>query len=74
MPSRNRYWDFDSVTKWNYQITEASEIEIMAKAFYIARSGRPGPVLVDITKNAQFDEFSYIKNAQQLEAMFQNQF
>ena len=52
------------VTKWNYQITEASEIpEIMAKAFYIARSGRPGPVLVDITKNAQFDmlDFSYEK-------------
>jgi acetolactate synthase-1/2/3 large subunit len=52
------------VTKWNYQITEASEIpEIMAKAFYIAKSGRPGPVLVDITKNAQFDEmeFSYKK-------------
>lgn len=50
------------VTKWNYQITKASEIpEIMAKAFYIAKSGRPGPVLVDITKNAQFDEldFSY---------------
>jgi acetolactate synthase-1/2/3 large subunit len=48
------------VTKWNYQITEASEIpEIMAKAFYIARSGRPGPVLVDITKNAQFDEFEF---------------
>ena len=52
------------VTKWNYQITEASEIpEIMAKAFCIARSGRPGPVLIDITKNAQFDEieFSYKK-------------
>ena len=52
------------VTKWNYQVTEASEIpEIIAKAFYIARSGRPGPVLVDITKNAQFDEldFSYTK-------------
>lgn len=48
------------VTKWNYQITEASEIpEIMAKAFYIARSGRPGPVLVDITKNAQFEEFEF---------------
>jgi len=41
------------VTKWNYQITKASEIpEIMAKAFYIARSGRPGPVLIDITKDA----------------------
>ncbi|MFV5689954.1 biosynthetic-type acetolactate synthase large subunit [Flavobacterium sp. ZT3R25] len=52
------------VTKWNYQITEAHEIpEIIAKAFFIARSGRPGPVLIDITKNAQFDEieFSYKK-------------
>jgi len=52
------------VTKWNYQITKASEIpEIMAKAFYIAKSGRPGPVLIDITKNAQFEEmeFSYAK-------------
>ncbi len=48
------------VTKWNYQITEAHEIpEILAKAFYIARSGRPGPVLIDITKNAQFDEFEF---------------
>lgn len=48
------------VTKWNYQITRASEIpEIMAKAFYIAKSGRPGPVLVDITKNAQFEEFDF---------------
>ncbi|MET2983810.1 biosynthetic-type acetolactate synthase large subunit [Aureibaculum conchae] len=48
------------VTKWNYQITKASEIpEIMAKAFYIARSGRPGPVLIDITKNAQFDKFDF---------------
>ncbi|APQ18675.1 biosynthetic-type acetolactate synthase large subunit [Maribacter hydrothermalis] len=48
------------VTKWNYQITEASEIpEVMAKAFYIAKSGRPGPVLVDITKNAQIDEFEF---------------
>jgi len=45
------------VTKWNYQITEASEIPgILAKAFYIARSGRPGPVLIDITKNAQLDK------------------
>jgi acetolactate synthase-1/2/3 large subunit len=52
------------VTKWNYQVTEAHEIpEIIAKAFFIARSGRPGPVLIDITKNAQFDEldFSYEK-------------
>lgn len=52
------------VTKWSYQITKASEIpEVMAKAFYIARSGRPGPVLIDITKDAQFAEleFSYSK-------------
>ncbi len=48
------------VTKWNYQITKASEIpEILAKAFYIARSGRPGPVLIDITKDAQFAEFDF---------------
>jgi acetolactate synthase-1/2/3 large subunit len=50
------------VTKWNYQITYAAEIpEIMAKAFYIAKSGRPGPVLIDITKNAQFEllDFTY---------------
>lgn len=52
------------VTKWNYQITKASEIpEVMAKAFYIARSGRPGPVLIDITKDAQFEmcTFNYQK-------------
>ena len=48
------------VTKWNHQITKASEIpEVMAKAFYIAKSGRPGPVLVDITKDAQFAEFDF---------------
>ncbi len=48
------------VTKWNYQITKASEIpEVMAKAFYIARSGRPGPVLIDITKDAQFGQVDY---------------
>jgi acetolactate synthase-1/2/3 large subunit len=42
------------VTKWNYQITKAEEIpSILAKAFYIAKSGRPGPVLIDITKDAQ---------------------
>lgn len=50
------------VTKWNYQVTDAKEIpEILARAFYIARSGRPGPVLVDITKDAQFGmlDFEY---------------
>ncbi|QDO92863.1 biosynthetic-type acetolactate synthase large subunit [Formosa sediminum] len=48
------------VTKWNVQITKAADIpEVMAKAFYIAKSGRPGPVLVDITKDAQFEEFDF---------------
>ncbi len=51
-----------TITKWNYQITKAAEIpEIFAKAFYIANSGRPGPVVIDITKDAQLEtlEFSY---------------
>src|SRR5580704_7142079 len=55
------------ITKWNYQVTNASEIpEVFAKAFHIARTGRPGPVLIDITKNAQFDmmEFSYTRSPQ----------
>jgi acetolactate synthase I/II/III large subunit len=48
------------VTKWNYQVTDATEIPaVLAKAFYIARSGRPGPVLIDITKNAQLQQFEY---------------
>jgi acetolactate synthase-1/2/3 large subunit len=48
------------VTKWNYQVTDASEIPAaLAKAFYIAKSGRPGPVLIDITKNAQMQLFDY---------------
>ncbi len=48
------------VTKWNYQVTDATEIpNVMAKAFYIARSGRPGPVLIDITKNAQIQKFKF---------------
>jgi acetolactate synthase-1/2/3 large subunit len=48
------------VTKWNYQVTDANEIpEVIAKAFYIAKSGRPGPVLIDITKNAQIQLFNY---------------
>ena len=47
-------------TKWSYQITKANEIPyVMAKAFYIARSGRPGPVLIDITKDAQFESFDF---------------
>jgi len=48
------------VTKWSYQITKASEVPVaIAKAFYIAKSGRPGPVLIDITKNAQFEMFDF---------------
>jgi len=48
------------ITKWNYQVTDATEIPAaLAKAFYIAGSGRPGPVVVDITKNAQVQKFDY---------------
>jgi len=48
------------ITKWNYQVTDANELpEVIAKAFYIARSGRPGPVLIDITKNAQIQKFQF---------------
>jgi len=50
------------VTKWNYQVTKAEEIPaVFAKAFYIANSGRPGPVVIDITKDAQMDllDFHY---------------
>ena len=52
------------ITKWNCQVTKAEDIpEAIAKAFYIAQSGRPGPVLIDITKDAQFSEtdFDYKK-------------
>jgi acetolactate synthase-1/2/3 large subunit len=52
------------ITKWNIQITKAEDIpEMMAKAFFIATTGRPGPVMIDITKDAQFAEldFSYEK-------------
>ena len=48
------------ITKWNYQITSADEIPgAIAKAFYLAQSGRPGPVLLDISKDAQFEELDY---------------
>ncbi|MGK7393139.1 MAG: biosynthetic-type acetolactate synthase large subunit [Candidatus Cyclobacteriaceae bacterium M3_2C_046] len=52
------------ISKWNYQVTKASEIpRAISEAFYIANSGRPGPVVIDITKNAQFEqlEFHYEK-------------
>lgn len=49
-----------AVTKWNFQVTRPEEIpEAIAKAFYIAKSGRPGPVLIDITKDAQQQAFEY---------------
>lgn len=48
------------ITKWNIQVTRAEDIPgAIAKAFYIAANGRPGPVLVDITKNAQFAKFDF---------------
>jgi acetolactate synthase I/II/III large subunit len=48
------------ITKWNFQVTRADEIpEAVAKAFYLAQSGRPGPVLIDITKNAQVEKFDF---------------
>ncbi len=48
------------ITKWNYQVTDATEIpHVLAKAFHIAKTGRPGPVLIDITKNAQLQKFNY---------------
>ncbi|WP_025739601.1 biosynthetic-type acetolactate synthase large subunit [Aquimarina pacifica] len=48
------------ITKWNHQVTKSEDIpEVLAKAFYIARSGRPGPVLIDITKDAQFGELDF---------------
>ncbi|WP_295230892.1 biosynthetic-type acetolactate synthase large subunit [uncultured Chryseobacterium sp.] len=49
------------ITKWNYQVTDASEIPgAIARAFHIASTGRPGPVLIDITKNAQLQLFDYM--------------
>ena len=48
------------ITKWNYQVTDANEIPMaLAKAFHIASTGRPGPVLIDITKNAQVQQFEF---------------
>ncbi|MEM6319062.1 MAG: biosynthetic-type acetolactate synthase large subunit [Bacteroidota bacterium] len=53
-----------SISKWNYQITKPEEIpSVFAKAFYIANTGRPGPVVIDITKDAQNGmlDFAYEK-------------
>src|SRR5512133_1286656 len=48
------------VTKWNCQVKKADEIiDTIARAFYIAKSGRPGPVLIDIAKDAQFEKLAF---------------
>ena len=48
------------ISKWNYQIRRAEDIPwAVARAFYIAKSGRPGPVVLDFTKNAQTATFDY---------------
>lgn len=62
------------VTKWNIQVTRAEDIPAaLAKAFFIATSGRPGPVLVDITKDAQFGKviFNY-KKCENIRSYFPN--
>lgn len=49
------------ITKWNYQIKRAKDIPfVLARAFYIARSGRPGPVVIDITKDAQIQNLDFV--------------
>jgi len=49
------------ITKHNYLVTRPDEIaEVVKEAFYIARSGRPGPVLIDICKNAQIEKTEFI--------------
>ena len=48
------------ITKWSYQIRKAEDIPwAVARAFYIAKSGRPGPVILDFAKNAQIESFEY---------------
>ena len=59
------------ITKWNYEVTSADEIgPVMAKAFRIAQSGRPGPVVVSITKNAQTEmtDFTYVSEMNNYQA------
>lgn len=52
------------ITKWNCQVTRAEQIpKAMARAFFMARSGRPGPVVVDITKDAQFGQLDFTYRA-----------
>jgi len=48
------------ITKWSYQIRRGEDIAwAVARAFYIAKSGRPGPVVLDFAKNAQADQVAY---------------
>ncbi len=55
------------ITKWSYQVTKASEIpEVIAKAFYIAQSGKPGPVVISLTRNAQVEMTDYLYNREEL--------
>lgn len=55
------------ITKWSYQVTKASEIpETIAKAFYIAKSGKPGPVVISLTKNAQVEMSKFNYNKEEL--------
>ena len=54
------------ITKWSYQISDAGEIPtVMAQAFHIAQSGRPGPVLVSLTRNAQVEMMDYCYNKEE---------
>ena len=53
------------ITKHNYLVTQVEELaQVIREAFYIARSGRPGPVLIDICKNAQLDEAEFVYPAE----------
>ncbi len=48
------------ITKWSYQIRRAEDVAwAVSRAFYVARSGRPGPVVLDFAKNAQTDKVEY---------------
>lgn len=58
------------VTKWNYQVVDPNEIpEVMAKAFYIAQTGRPGPVLIDVTRTAQTEKMTIPFNYKKCESI-----
>ena len=58
------------ITKWNYEVTSAAEIApARAKAFKIAQSGRPGPVVVSITKNAQTETVDFQYERQECQAV-----